>query len=297
MATHFRHYNLKPLKRYTLNVQAFGGIDFSSKQFDVSSHRAIDAKNYYLKNNFIQKRNGYEQLLQLDPTNNYLVKDFVTGETVSTELHHNTVHFNGMWKFIAEDGQEHVIAHIGKLLYEFKLEDKSFTPLTTEGMSFLGADGHYHYRYYEYEDYRSFAFVGKNRLWFLGGNHYMVIRFKDNSILSVEPVDKSEDSFIPTTTISISYTDAITTNRQSLDYPNMLNMWRQNLLLSGLGKIKDEKVSLTKYFEYELDGSLYTPNSEDDVINILAGKSMTTATLKALANIRVIVKHRGKING
>lgn len=291
----FSHINLSPLKRYNLNVPNFGGVDFTSKQFDVSTGRAIDLLNFMYKDRVIQKRNGYEHVLTIKPTNDYLVKDFDTGETVSQEIHTNNTHFNGMWRFTGEDDREHIIAHIGKLLYEYDKNTKQFTPLTTEEAIYPGSDGRNHYRYYEYEDYRSFAFVGKKRLWFLGGNHYMVIRYY-NGALTIKPVDQDENTFIPTTTISITYTDAKDSgNRASLDYANMLTMWRQNLLLSGIGKRESEGITLTRNYEYELDGPLYTPKSDDDMVNLVGDKPITPETKKLLADVRVIIKHRGVI--
>lgn len=297
----FRHYNLNNQGRQTLNITQFGGVDFSSQRFNVESHRAIDLQNFILKNGIIQKREGYEELFDIKPIN-YLVKSFDSGVAQNDEIHTNSVNFNGFWSFLAEDGKRHIIAHIGKLLYEIINHDNDgidFIPLTDESGLFAGSDSAYYSRYFEYLNYKSFAFVGSNRLWFLGGNKFMVIRFLSGGILSVLPVEDSDQTFIPTTTIGIAYQNAITSGRSGLDYANLLTMWRKNTLLSGIGK-KETDYTRTLYYEYTLDAPLIVPNMSTEIDNMKAVDkanrftALSKKTRQALAQIHLTIEERGE---
>lgn len=297
----FRHYGVSGNNRQTLNITKFGGVDFSSQRFNVESHRAIDLQNFIYKDGIIQKREGYEELYDIKPIS-YLVKPFDNSSITSPTININGVKFNGFWSFIAEDGIKHIIAHIGNLLYEIKNYNQDhidFEPLTNEDGLFQGSDSLYYPRYYKYEDYKSFAFVGSNRLWFLGGNKFMVIRFTGNSILSIEAVENSDQTFIPTTTIGIAYKNAITSGRSGLDYANLLTMWRKNTLLSGIGK-KESDYTRTLYFEYTLDAPLILPSTQQDIASMEAVSkaerfnALSNSTKQALSQIHLIIEERGE---
>lgn len=194
----------------------------------------------------------------------------------------NGVNFNGLWKFKAEDKKEHIVAHIGNLLYEVNNIDNnqiSFDPIIA-----ASADSSLTYPYcYEFEDYKSSAFVGENRLWFLGGNKYMCLRFlstdKGETQTILSPVENSNLAPIPTTTIAITYQNSIAGgNRSSLDKTNLLTMWRKNLLVSGTTKDEDEK-NKTEYYEYTLDAPLICKD-----------------TIKDMANFSITIEERGVID-
>ena len=274
----YNHYNLTKQSKKTTVVANFAGVDLSSQRFNVSTSRAINIQNFLYKEGFIQKRDGYEQIFEVEPLE-FIVKDFTTGNSV--ELTTNGTNFNGIWKFKAEDGLWHIVAHIGCLLYEIKniekIGDISITPIVNNGdenQTIAGSLGIYP-RVYKYEDYKSSAFVGANRLWFLGGNKFMCLRFKSNGETKIYPVanrinsgDETEDTFIPTTTIGITYANANISvpSRSQLDYPNKLTSYRRNKLVSGIGKVESDKTQ-TEYYEYTLDSPLI-PQSNADLENI-----------------------------
>ena len=255
-ANKFKHYDLNQAKRKNLTIASFGGVDYSSQKFNVAKHRAIDIKNFIYKNGVIQKRHGYEQVAQL-----------------------NLGNFNGIWRFLAEDGEYHIIAHIGKKLYTVSEDFRKFTQLSAT----------------EFEDYRSSAFVGSNRLWFLGGNKYMVIRFTASTPNgSVEEVEDNDNTFVPTTTIAIAYANAKTeSSRASLDPANAMTMFRHNKLLSGVGKNENSYVE-TEFFEYTLDGPILTKTKieEGDTYGSLSSKQ---EILKKFKDITIKVEDRGTI--
>lgn len=281
----FNHYRLKIDKdsRKTLNIASFGGIDFSSQRFNVESKRAIDAKNFIYRDGVIQKRFGYEELY-LVPIIKYIRKPFDNDDNVENVVQENTRNFNGIWCFLAEDGERHIIAHIGKLLFEVEglgTNNLVFNPIYYDSSLVQGRDEANYYRLaYEYEDYKSFAFVGSNRFWFLGGNKYMCLRYvKNNGITTryINIVEDGDETFIPTTTISITYKNATTSGRSNLDYTNLLTMWRKNQFISGVGKEETEKTK-TPFFDYTLDAPLITKNR---------GKDM--------AKVSIVIKERGEI--
>lgn len=288
----YKHYNLNQSERKILNIASFGGVDLSSQRFNVATKRAIEAKNFIYRDGVIQTRHGYEQVAQVENVS-YIKRDFATNNVSSdTAIKTNGKNFNGIWKFEAEDGNYHIIAHIGKLLFEVSEDMSSFEPLSSDSLTYLGKPV-----LFEYEDFLSSAFVGAKKLWFLGGNKYMVIRFKNDGTKVVEPVDSSDDTFVPMTSIGITYKNSIVSGRALLDYPNALNVMRKNTLLSGTGKKEDENIQ-TEYFEYTLDGPLTTSKTNEDVIALRQAKnfnSLSDETKKKIGKISVVIEHRGVI--
>lgn len=278
----FRHYSLNQANRHQVEIKSFLGVDYSTQKFLVADGHAIDLKNYIYKDGVIQKRNGIEQIILIRDFS-YIPADFDNQTSpLVKEIHSNEENkaINGMWKFEAEDGKEHIVAHIGKLMYEIKNIDNDFieaNPITTGQAN---VDGEIHYLAYEFEDYKSFAVVGGKKLWFLGGNKYMCLRFiSDNEIISKTMFFALEDSDhtpIPTTTISITYKNSIVNRRMGLDNINLLTMWRKNKLISGTSKAEDEKTKTT-FFEYTLDAPLIVKNRKD------------------MANIEITIEEQGDI--
>lgn len=267
--TSFRHYNLNQADRKNLLISAFAGVDYSTQKFLVANNRAIDLLNYVYKDGVIQKRNGIEEIYRIKPYS-YLAKK--PNEIDSNVVKTNGINFNGLWKFLAEDGIEHIVAHIGKLLYEIKNignEKIDISPILYENKMIRGDDGLYYNQCYEFLDYKSSAFVGGNKLWFLGGNNYMCLRFVKNefgsSVTKLFPVEDSDQALIPTTTISITYKNSIAGgHRASHDNTNLLSQWRKNKLISGTTKSEDEKAK-TSYYDYTLDSPLICKNPSRDM--------------------------------
>ena len=277
----FKHYSLTQSQRHQLEVKRFGGVDYSTQKFLVADGHAIDMKNFVYRDGIVQKRHGIEEILAI-PDVLYVPADFdVPTQASVSEVHSNYDQktINGIWKFEAEDGREHVVAHIGKLMYEIKnIGNEHITAnLITTGVSF--ADGEQHYLAYEFEDYKSSAFVGGKKLWFLGGNKYMCLRFltgQEGSEISFFAVDNSDSTPVPTTTISITYKNSIVNKRMSYDSVNLLTKWRKNKLISGTSKSEEEKTK-TAFFEYTLDAPLKTKTKGD------------------MADILVIIEEQGKV--
>ncbi len=264
----FRHYELNQAKRHQLEVKSFLGVDYSTQKLLIADGHAIDLKNYVYKDGVMQKRRGVEQILLIKDFE-YIPADFdVSTRALIDEIHsnENAKSINGMWKFEAEDGREHVVAHIGKLMYEIINIDNELVeaqPITTGGTATV--DGETHYLAFEFEDYKSFAVVGGKKLWFLGGNKYMCLRFQPSQqqyFIDFFALEDSSHTPIPTTTISITYKNSIVNRRMGLDNVNLLTKWRKNKLISGTTKSEDEKTKTT-FFEYTLDAPLIVKDAKD----------------------------------
>ena len=263
----FRHYDLNQAKRHQLEVKSFLGVDYSTQKFLITDGHAIDLKNYIFKDGVMQKRHGVEQIA-VTKDFEYIPASFIdpsshlVGEIRSNEGQKT---INGIWKFEAEDKREHIVAHIGKLMYEILNIDNDYIevkPITTGSDT---VNGELHYLAYEFEDYKSFAVVGGNKLWFLGGNKYMLLRFLPvNATYRTEffAVEDSEHTPIPVTTISITYKNSIVNRRMGLDSVNLLTEWRKNQLISGTTKVEDEKTQTT-FYEYTLDAPLIVKDRKD----------------------------------
>lgn len=242
--------------RRSSSIINFKGVDYASQRFNVASYHAIDINNFIYRDGVTQKRFGTEQLIQIEPMF-YIPLSFNEGVGLENEYKVNTTNVNGLWHFRAEDGKEHIIAHIGKLLYEV-VDFKSLKVLGDD-KTFTYNGNIYHYAY-EFEDYKSSAFVGANRFYFLGGNKYMILRFLSDGSYRFDLAEK--DSYIPTTTISITYKNSTVAGRQSLDKVNLLNRFRKNECLSGTIKREDEKTK-TDFYDYTLDAPLITKSIKD----------------------------------
>ncbi len=266
----FKPLSLGSGNRRVTAVTNFSGVDYATQRFKVSQNRAIDILNFLYKDGVIQKRRGTEELYHVLKTY-YIPVDFVNGISEVNEYKENATNFNGLWVFTGEDKNEHIIAHIGKLLYEIKnigQHNMSITPISV-GTDKVLFEGNLYTYAYEFLDYKSSAFVGGNKLYFLGGNKYMSLRFLDENPL-LKPVENSEDTFVPTTTISITYEGSAFPNRANLDKVNMLSKLRKNELLSGTQKVENA-ILTSDNFEYVLDAPIVSETANDlaDILIVL----------------------------
>jgi len=287
----FKSLSIDAKTRYVTGVTSFSGMDVSNQRFQVSQSRAIDLNNFIYKEGIIQKREGIEEILHIEPTY-YRAISIDEGEpedastyVLTSDLRINDTNINGIWSVTGEDNKLHIIAHIGKLLYEIFDIDKetiSIKPITTSSNT-TTYNGHVYVYAYEFENYKSSAFVGSKRLYFLGGNKFMCIKFeKDNlgnTIRKLYPVEDDEDTYIPTTTTSISYKHSAVSNQASLDDVNLLTQWRKNELISGTLKDEDEKTQ-TAYYDYTLDAPLICKSGDD---------------MYELSDFEIILKEEGTI--
>jgi len=246
--THFNAGGYRAPKKYNKSIKGFVGVDYLNNATNVNDARGTLSNNYVWRGNNAQKRWAYDKIAYV-PSEKFrpISEDtnLLTGEVID-----NPNDFNGMWSFVADDGERHYIAHIGHLLYEvtgIASDRPNFTPI------FENRDGKTNCSV-SFEDYKSFAWPGQHRLWFLGGNRFYMIYYA-NGYPKYEQVAYSDYAFVPTTTIGITYKNAKAGVRHGLDYPNLMSAFRQNLLLSGVGKSEDD-ANKTTFYEYTLDAPI-----------------------------------------
>lgn len=255
-------------QRNTYSIVFNKGLDKASLPFEGDPSRALEELNYVYRDGKVQKRYGTLELLNVKPTH-YSKVEFDGTATGGQSV--NTTEWNGIFRFKGEDGLYHLIAHIGKLLYEVSETDGGWEakPITANTTTY-SYGGETYVSCYEFESYKSTAFVGANSLYFLGGNQFMRLRYKAGSIRTFLPVEDGPDTYVPTTTISITYEGAVASGRQSYDQANLLSRFRKNLLLGGTGK-SDDSTLVPKDFEFTLDSPIVCK----DVATDMAAFSMT----------------------
>ena len=250
-------------KRHTYSAVLRKGLDLSSGPFEASPERALDEMNYAYIDGRVRKRPGYKNVLDI-PASRYFRRSF-DGETASALSTNSSPKVNGIWEFRAEDGKTHVVCHAGKLLYEITSTGNEAWDCEPISKGYQEANGSRAPMCYEFEDYKSSAFVGARMLWFLGGNSYMRLRWPaDGSGPVLEPVAESDFAYVPVTTASIAYEEAKAGQREQIDATNLMTRWRRNLLISGIGKSSDgDKVEKT--YRYVLDAPLITKDRAKDM--------------------------------
>lgn len=253
------------LTKKEMTVSQFRGLDRSTSRFSVANYRAIDELNYIYKDGVLQKREGYEEILNVRKESFYeypFSGDESTINASAPARENGSTRINGIWFFKDAFGVQHCVAHVGNLLYEFGYEEGK--DIFTAQAILKKTIRKRKYAYF-FNDYRSSAFIGNNSLWFLGGNRYMRISGNSDTTLDVVPVDSV--AYVPTTTVSITYLDSPVAKRDNLDSVNMLTPMRKNLLLSGTIARGSQNVRTTKYYEYTLDTSI-KPEKEGDITGI-----------------------------
>lgn len=272
----FRPTNISAPKKYTLEITKYKGVDYSPAKMNVADDHAIEIKNIIYKDNVNQKRNGWEQIAKVEPIKYHVL---INGEY---EERINPTNINGVWTFTGESNKKYIIFHIGKLLFYADgfgegnnfIQAKLHPMLTKTEIS--GSSNFYNVGV-ELNNEPSQAFYGSKRLYILGGNKYFVLREISRDKLSLYEVEDDEETYIPTTTVGITYKDSAVNLAVPLDDVNLMTQWRKNKLVSGT--YIDDGVTLrtTRFWDYELDAAV-KPKQPTDINNInIAIKSLKEA--------------------
>lgn len=222
----FKTYNSSSRDRKVMEVSNFGGVDLSNPALLVSDSRATNMLNFIKKDNVNQKRKGWEQVLNLENQN-----------------------INGVWTFIAEDNEEHTIAHINDSLYmiEGLGKDKTFAEIILSQMS---GD-------YSLLNQKTQAFVSGKRLYILGGIDYLMVRYSEIGVPEVVKVKDSKYTYVPLTTRGITHNSStLSIKRSSYDDVNLMSTKRKNSLYTGVLESETQKE-----YSFTLDGRVKTPTS------------------------------------
>lgn len=280
----FRDYTLSTPKKQTLDIVKFRGVDYNPAQLSVDNSRAVDIKNIIYKDFVNQKRNGIENCAEVPIVEYY-------DETLDAKLDNkNSRRINGIYSFVAEDNNQHILVHAGKLLFEVTNLGANFS-FTQAKWNCIGRivyrNGFNYFVCKEFNDDFSSGFVGSKKLYILDGIKYRTVRLKDLNFV-VEDVEDSENTYIPTTTVGISigwkektsegstYAEFTPSKPTPLDDVNMLTQWRKNKLVTGVYLENDFSFKESKFFEYKLDTSI-RPKKNSDINDIKVTINTTEA--------------------
>lgn len=275
-------------KRYSTAIATFGGVDYTSQRFLVSQNRAINQLNFIYRDRVVQKRHGYRQVAKFKAVK---YRDAMAASAVEKV---NGTAVKGLWKLRFRnpgtgDYKDFVFAFVGRLLGLVREDGGHYDFLPFGGSS----DGGYHdvnavYNTIEFEDLKQpFGFFGGNRFWFLGGNHYVAVSWAYPGTAGggateflMEEVSEADWAYVPTTTSGITYTNAKAGERVTLEPTNLLQRFRKNELLSGVGKDESGVAASdrVKGYEYVLDSPIIVKDESD----------MARATLKLRTAGRVV---------
>lgn len=249
-------------ERRQLKINSFVGVDYSSPLTSVSPSRAIDILNFIRKGESTQKRKPWEQIAAA-PTFTFHTKEMINNVEMWV-THQNSNKVNGLWSFVGEDGREHIIAHIGNILYSvtgfgknYGFKDVSFTPLVETVVE----NSQTYYLTIPLLNEKVKAVVSGNRLYIMGGEKFLMLRyFNDedtgNNLWELVEVEDSKYAYVPVTTTGITYVDSPTPNRTLLDAVNLLSSFRRNKLVSGTLYEGNTVIRTTRFFEYQLDSDM-----------------------------------------
>lgn len=207
--------------RRTFTTGFFAGVDFQEAETKLANYNGREILNILYKDGINQTRDAWEQIAKAEGRVNSLIQ------------------------FKAEDGYLHTVAHIGKFLYEifrigkrFSFLDAIFTKISN----------------YELEDYKSFMRVSGNRLYIFGGNKYLMLRIMPGYELA--EIEDSVHTYIPVTTIGLTYKDSPISAASAYDDVNLMTQWRKNKLVSGTFIDTGANVRTTRFWEWTLDTSV-----------------------------------------
>ena len=236
-----------------INVNSLMGVDYSSSNMNISDNHAVVIQNLLKKNNVLQKRNGWSQILSIeegqahDSLNQNIA--FTNGSTI-----------NGIWQ-IKYKSEINIIAHIGQdLFFINNFDSNGFDSITLDKI--------------EKDDSivilneKSWGIVANDRIYILCGSYIVVKLSKDENnktIATISNVYDDIDTYVPTTTIGIT-PEGVNTSiiRLSYDDVNIMSPYRINTLLFL------EKEELMGGYRFVLDSNPkinITTNSSGEVMN------------------------------
>ena len=258
----YRHYDLDEPTKKTFVVNQFRGVDYTPGQLNVDDLHAVEISNIVYKDKVNQKRNGWEQIAKVGAYEYYL--EDAHG---NLEKKINTTNINGVWVF-KMNNKEYVIAHIGRLLFEVEGigRNQSFLNVKLTPIVYSRTKDQIHYTNVvsiELNDAKSSAFFGHKRIYILDGNNYIVLKLEKDNEHKIAFVEDDEETYIPTTTVGITYIDSPIKANTPLDDVNMMTQWRKNKLISGTYVDDGTTLRRTEFWRYELDTNVNAKNPTD----------------------------------
>ena len=198
-------------ERRELTISDFRGVDFSSSPFQVNTNRASFAKNFITDYGTNVKRNGWRQEIQI-----------LSGGKPQP--------INGIFEYY-EGEQKIFLVHAGRRFFRVIKEGdgysvKDITNTGTYEPAKVQTD--------RLKSARSQCFRQKERAYIIGCGDYLVYgSWDEGKTYELRRVADNEDTYIPTTTISIDSDRTKDDVRASLDEVNLLSSYRKNSLLGS----------------------------------------------------------------
>lgn len=224
--------NISLKSRSTLTLSDFKGVDFTSSPYRTSAYRAADAANLIYENGMNRKRKGWRQ--------RYF---FGTLPSANPDDH---AEINGIFHYKTAT-RDVILIHNGTDLTEIDQQSGVQRSLLS------GASEEA-----EVPSGRSQFFMNKEKCYIVSenGDIWVYGSWDDGETYEAKPL--ADTAYVPTTTISIGWTEAEDSNVAFYESPNVLTPWRKN-------QIRTQENSDTYYgpFTYELDAPI---EPESDVL-------------------------------
>lgn len=214
--------SVKDKKRLVL--EDFRGVDFSSSQMNVNPKRATQMLNMINEYGVNKKRNGWREVFRiLDAKDENDAND--TNDTKDEPLP-----INGIFVYRISNALRHIIIHAGARFFRIIEDTDGYSEpedITENGEQAKVTKENL-------RSQRSQAFFNNQKCYIIGCGDYLVYGKWSNGNYELRRVYGNEDTYIPTTTISID-DDSIATDkvRSSLDDINYLNPRRKNTMVGG----------------------------------------------------------------
>lgn len=201
--------NIVLKERLQLQLTDFKGVDFSSSPLRVQQNRASDMSNFINEYGVNKKRNGWNELFRI-------------------EINRVPQRINGVF-YYANGERKEMLVHAGKRFYRIIESNGTYTP---QDITLSSTYEEAKCDLSILKDQRSQAFFNKGKVYIIGCGDYLVYgSWNDGETYELRRVFDNEDTYIPTTTISIDDDSVIEDTRASLDDVNCLSSRRINQLL------------------------------------------------------------------
>jgi hypothetical protein len=193
--------NLAVKERKSYVFENFKGVDFSTSPYKAEGFRATQAQNLIYKDGTVRKRNGWQSLLKLEGK------------------------INGLFSFELE-GEKIVLCYAGTTFYRL-FWNETFKRFTAENITNSCTYAPAALNTSRLVERRLQVNINANKAYIVGAGDYIVYG-KWNGGFELRRVYHNEDTYIPTTTISIDEDSVNDENRGTLDGVNLLTPYRKN---------------------------------------------------------------------
>lgn len=213
------HIQLKERRQLTLDN--FKGVDFSSSPLQVRSNRASEMRNFINEYGVNKKRHGWNELLHIR-----------NSQGVEQPI-------NGIFQYVNGTHKE-TLVHAGTHFYRIEKSNGKYT-YTDITLSSTYAEAKVDLS--KLTSTRSQAFFNKGKCYIVGCGDFLVYGSWNGKSYELRKVADNEDTYIPTTTVSIDDDTNETDIRSTLEDINLLSSKRKNQLLGR--KFKEGETALT----------------------------------------------------